>query len=324
MNNISFNKFYRKFNILSLILIVISLVFLIFKGLNYGVDFKGGTLIELRTTDKTNNISLIRDSFNQMNLGDVSVKKFGNETDFIVKFEKQNSNDPEFIKNIKNKLSSSIGEIDFRRVENVGPKVSSELLKSGIIAISLSLAAMLLYIWIRFEWQFSLGAILAIFHDVIITLGLFSIPANLSKADILSYLILGHLSTNPNATNPSQQNANSTTNIFDTLRLSETGLANSGSGGLSNTIQSKLGLSELGIETNSTRDVAGNQLSQQNYFVLGKYLSPKLYLRYSQGLVDSDDLIQLRYFITPRWIIQTQLDSLDNSNGIDILYSIER
>ena len=156
------------------------------------------------------------------------------------------------------------------------------------------------------------------------TLGLFSIPANLSKADILSYLILGHLSTNPNPTNPSQQNANSTTNIFDTLKLSETGLANSGSGGLSNTIQSKLGLSELGIETNSTRDVAGNQLSQQNYFVLGKYLSSKLYLRYSQGLVDSDDLIQLRYFITPRWIIQTQLDSLDNSNGIDILYSIER
>ena len=110
-----------------------------------------------------------------MDLGDVSVKKFGNETDFIVKFEKQNSNDPEFIKNIQNKLSSSIGNVDFRRVENVGPKVSSELLKSGIIAISLSLAAMLLYIWIRFEWQFSLGAILAIFHDVIITLGIFSI-----------------------------------------------------------------------------------------------------------------------------------------------------
>ena len=175
MRNISFNKFYRKFNILSLILIVISLVFLFFKGLNYGVDFKGGTLIELRTTDKTNNISLIRDSFNQMNLGDVSVKKFGNETDFIVKFEKQNSNDPEFIKNIQNKLSSSIGDVDFRRVENVGPKVSSELLKSGIIAISLSLAAMLLYIWIRFEWQFSLGAILALLHDVIVTLGLFSL-----------------------------------------------------------------------------------------------------------------------------------------------------
>ena len=175
MTNISFNKFYKKFNILSLILIVISLIFLLFKGLNYGVDFKGGTLIEIRTQQNINNITAIRDSFNQMNLGDVSVKKFGNETDFIVKFEKQNSNDPKFIENIKTKLSSSIGNVDFRRVENVGPKVSSELLKSGIIAITLSLAAMLIYIWIRFEWQFSLGAILAIFHDVIITLGIFSL-----------------------------------------------------------------------------------------------------------------------------------------------------
>ena len=175
MTNISFNKFYKKFNILSLILIVISLIFLLFKGLNYGVDFKGGTLIEIRTEQNINNIRAIRDSFNQMYLGDVSVKKFGNETDFIVKFEKQNSNDPKFIENIKTKLSSSIGNVDFRRVENVGPKVSSELLKSGIIAITLSLAAMLIYIWIRFEWQFSLGAILAIFHDVIITLGIFSL-----------------------------------------------------------------------------------------------------------------------------------------------------
>ena len=175
MSNISFNKFYKKFNLLSLMLIFFSLILLFFKGLNYGVDFKGGTLIEIRTDQNSNNITLIRDSFNQMDLGDVSVKKFGNETDFIVKFEKQKSKDPKFIDNIKTKLSSSIGNVDFRRVEKVGPKVSSELLKSGIIAIILSLAAMLLYIWIRFEWQFSLGAILALFHDVIITLGVFSI-----------------------------------------------------------------------------------------------------------------------------------------------------
>ena len=183
MKNISFNKFYKKFNTLSAVFIIISLLLLLFKGLNYGVDFKGGTLIEIRTDQNTNNISLVRDSFNQMNLGDVSVKKFGNETDFIVKFEKQNSNDPKFIENIKLKLTNSIGEVDFRRVENVGPKVSSELLKSGVIAITLSLAAMLIYIWVRFEWQFSLGAILAIFHDVIITLGvfsLFSLEINLS------------------------------------------------------------------------------------------------------------------------------------------------
>ncbi len=175
MKTIYFNKFYKSFNILSGILIIASLVFLVFKGLNFGVDFKGGTLIELRTDKSSANITKIRDSFNQMNLGDVSVKNFGNETDFVVKFEKQNSNDPQFIEQIKTKLSNSIGSVDFRRVENVGPKVSAELLRSGVIAIALSLAAMLLYIWIRFEWQFSLGAILALFHDVIITLGVFSV-----------------------------------------------------------------------------------------------------------------------------------------------------
>ena len=88
MNNIQFNKFYKKFNILSSLLIILSLILLIFKGLNYGVDFKGGTLIELRTDTNSSNISNIRDSFNQMNLGDVSVKNFGNDNDFIVKFEK--------------------------------------------------------------------------------------------------------------------------------------------------------------------------------------------------------------------------------------------
>ena len=175
MKNIKFNKFYKQFNYLSLLLILASLLLLLFKGLNFGVDFKGGTLIEIRSDKETLNISLIRDSFNQMNLGDVSVKNFGNENDYIVKFEKQNSNDPKFIVNIKKKLTNSIGYVEFRRVENVGPKVSAELLKSGIIAIALSLAAMLLYIWIRFEWQFSLGAILALFHDVIITLGIFSL-----------------------------------------------------------------------------------------------------------------------------------------------------
>ena len=175
MKTIYFNKFYKSFNILSGIFIIASLVFLVFKGLNFGVDFKGGTLIELRTDKSSANITKIRDSFNQMNLGDVSVKNFGNETDFVVKFEKQNSNDPQFIEEIKTKLSNSIGSVDFRRVENVGPKVSAELLRSGVIAIALSLAAMLLYIWIRFEWQFSLGAILALFHDVIITLGVFSV-----------------------------------------------------------------------------------------------------------------------------------------------------
>ena len=173
---ILFNKFYKSFNLISLSLILISIVLLIFKGLNFGVDFKGGTLIELRVNDSNVLISNVRKSFSNMNLGDVSVKKFGNDKDYVIKIEKKIKTDPNFIDNIEKKLSSSIGEnFKIRRVENVGPKVSSELLKSGIIAIGLSLAAMLFYIWIRFEWQFSLGAIAALFHDVILTLGIFSL-----------------------------------------------------------------------------------------------------------------------------------------------------
>ena len=171
---IAFNKYYNKFNLLSVTLVIVSLFLLIFKGLNFGIDFKGGTLIELRSTETKINVSSLRDNLSQMNLGDVSVKKFGNDTDFLIKFE--NNEDKNVIEKIKKNLDKSFGNIfNFRRVENVGPKVSEELLKSGIIAISVALALMLIYIWIRFEWQFSLGAILALFHDVIVTLGLFSL-----------------------------------------------------------------------------------------------------------------------------------------------------
>ena len=172
---IKFNKFYTHFNIISLILVILSLGLLTIKGLNYGIDLKGGTLIELRTSDNNINVSNLRDNLNQMDLGDVSVKKFGNDQDYLIKFENKNDS-KNIIEEIRSNLDKSFGNnFDFRRVENVGPKVSAELLKSGVIAISVSLALMLIYIWIRFEWQFSLGAIIALFHDVIITLGLFSL-----------------------------------------------------------------------------------------------------------------------------------------------------
>ena len=171
---IAFNKYYNQFNILSITLVLISLSFLVFKGLNFGIDFKGGTLIELRSTHSKINVSSLRDNLNQMDLGDVSVKNFGNEDDFLIKFE--NDKNENIIEEIKISLDKSFGNnFNFRRVENVGPKVSAELLRSGVIAISVALALMIIYIWIRFEWQFSLGAIAALFHDVIVTLGLFSI-----------------------------------------------------------------------------------------------------------------------------------------------------
>ena len=173
-NRFNFSSKFRLANIFSLILFATSLLFILFKGLNYGIDFKGGTLIELRA----NNISVseIRSELKNMNLGDVNVKKFGQDGDFLIKVEQKTNDGNKIIPQIKKNFSDNLNtQINFRRVENVGPKVSSELLQSGIIAISLSLAAMLFYIWIRFEWQFSIGSIIALFHDVVITLGIFSI-----------------------------------------------------------------------------------------------------------------------------------------------------
>ena len=174
--NYNFVGSFKISNLTSLFLVLASLILIFFKGLNFGIDFKGGTLIELRVDSKIIGIADIRSSFSNINLGDLNVKQFGKEGDYLIKFEKKNFDDKNNIKtikeNVKNKLQT---DVNFRRVENVGPKVSAELLKSGLLAIALALGAMLFYIWVRFEWQFSIGSILAIFHDVLITIGLFSL-----------------------------------------------------------------------------------------------------------------------------------------------------
>ena len=177
MKNIyNFDSKFKLANIISLVLFTGSLFLIIFKGLNFGIDFKGGTLIELRAESKNIQISDIRSAFSNMNLGDLNVKEFGKEGDYLIKFEKKTFSKNDSIKIIKDNVINKLGsDINFRRIENVGPKVSKELLNSGILAISLALGAMLFYIWIRFEWQFSLGSIIAIFHDVLITIGLFSL-----------------------------------------------------------------------------------------------------------------------------------------------------
>jgi preprotein translocase subunit SecF len=175
-NKINFSQFFNVANIFSLLAVLFSILFLSFKGLNYGVDFKGGTLLEIRIENKNIKIQDVRSSLNIADLGDVNVKEFGKEGDFLIKFEKNANENEKFISELKNIISKKIGSaVNFRRVESVGPKVSSELLKQGLTAIALALGAMLFYIWIRFEWQFSLGAITALIHDVIITLGIFSI-----------------------------------------------------------------------------------------------------------------------------------------------------
>ena len=178
---INFSKYFKTSNIFSIIFFTVSILFIFFKGLNYGIDFKGGTLFEIQTNKDVSTLN-IRDTLKNLQLGDVNVKNFGEKGNFLIKVEQ--TENKEIIPLIKKNLLENLsGETNFRRVEKVGPKVSSELLKSGIISICLALFAMLFYIWVRFEWQFSLGSIIALFHDVVITLGifsLFSIEINLS------------------------------------------------------------------------------------------------------------------------------------------------
>ena len=174
--NLNFSNLFRRANILSILAVLISILFIFFKGLNFGIDFKGGTLIEIRIDQNNIGTSEIRNSLSKMNLGDINVKEFGKKGDFLIKIEKASGENKEFISTIKKNISEKLqSDVSFRRVENVGPKVSGELLKQGLTAIMLSLAAMLFYIWVRFEWQFSIGAIIALIHDVTVTLGIFSI-----------------------------------------------------------------------------------------------------------------------------------------------------
>ncbi len=174
--NFNFVNYFKRLNFLSIILVLVSLIFIIFKGLNYGIDFKGGSLIEIRLENKDVKVADIRNSLKRLNLGDVNVKNFGEDSDYLIKIEKKINNNEALVSKIKITLNQDLNEeINYRRVESVGPKVSAELLKSGVISIGLALLIMLFYIWFRFEWQFSLGSIIALFHDVIITVGIFSL-----------------------------------------------------------------------------------------------------------------------------------------------------
>ena len=162
--------------ITSIILIFLSIVLFFLNGLNFGIDFKGGTLIEIETQNKIE-ISEVRSSLNSLSLGDIQVQEFGSDKNLLIRIEQQQGGDQiqqNVLEIVKQKLTKDISEtINFRRTEVVGPKVSGELIQSGTIAILVAVLAMLIYIWLRFEWQFSLGAVIALLHDVILTIGVF-------------------------------------------------------------------------------------------------------------------------------------------------------
>jgi preprotein translocase SecF subunit len=160
------------------ILAVLSIVFLVILGLNFGIDFRGGTLIQVKTQGPAN-ISVMRDAVGSLNLGDLALQEFGEEDEVLIRVERQVGDSEEqqaAVNVIKRALEGAIdGDIEYRRVEFVGPQVSSELVRAGALALGLALAAMLIYIWFRFEWQFSVGAVMALVHDVILTFGFFAI-----------------------------------------------------------------------------------------------------------------------------------------------------
>ncbi|MEC7614107.1 MAG: protein translocase subunit SecF [Pseudomonadota bacterium] len=169
--NIQFLKFKKATLIMSITICFFSIFSLFLNGLNFGIDFKGGTLIEV-SSENSINISNVRSVLSSLNLGDVQIQNFGSEKNILVRIEASSSvNNSSALSEITNQLIL-FGKI--QRTEVVGPKISSELIQKGILAIISAVGLMLFYIWIRFEWQFSLGAVLALIHDVIITIGIFS------------------------------------------------------------------------------------------------------------------------------------------------------
>ncbi len=163
---------------LSGLMILLSVVMLVVSGLNFGIDFRGGTLLEVKTPGPAN-LAQMRSALSGLGLGEVALQEFGAADDVLIRVERQpgdSTAQQRAVEIIKEALAVEIGAgIDYRRVEFVGPKVSGELVRDGTLALVGALVCMLIYIWFRFEWQFSIGAVAALAHDVILTFGFFAV-----------------------------------------------------------------------------------------------------------------------------------------------------
>lgn len=173
--NINFMRIKKLTLFISSILFFLSLSLVFIKGLNLGIDFTGGSLIEVRFKENID-LNNLRMKMNKLDLGEIQLQTIGNGNDIVIKVQDKKNNEntqSETIQIIKNSLSDK--SVEYRRAEFVGPKVGGELVNAGIIAVIFSLIGILIYIWIRFQWNFALGAIIALVHDVILTLGFFSV-----------------------------------------------------------------------------------------------------------------------------------------------------
>ena len=171
---IDFMRWRRVAGMASIALTVLSAALFLAVGLNYGIDFRGGILVEIRTEGPAD-IGALRSQLSTLDLGEVELQEFGEPTDVLIRIERQTGAEREQLKAVE-VVKEALGPgVDYRRVEFVGPKVGAELIEAGITAVLLALAAMLVYIWFRFEWQFGVGAVIALAHDVILTIGIFSL-----------------------------------------------------------------------------------------------------------------------------------------------------
>jgi preprotein translocase subunit SecF len=160
---------------ISALLSIIAIVLFFHPGLNLGIDFKGGTLIELQTKDGPADLAKMRATLTALQLGDVQLQSFGGPSDVLIRIAQQPGGEGAQQAAVA-KVRSALGEqIEYRRVEVVGPRVSGELLSYGTLGIIAAIGAILIYLWFRFEWQFALGAMIANVHDLVLTLGFMAI-----------------------------------------------------------------------------------------------------------------------------------------------------
>ena len=165
--------------VLSAVLLVASVALFFSRGLNYGIDFKGGVNLFMQAENgAAADISRIRTISAATVVGEVKVKEFGEKTDVLISIEKQpggSKEQNEALKAVQEALITAMPELKFQSSEVIGPQVSGELKRDGMIAVTIAIMAVLIYIWFRFEWQFGLGAVIALMHDILLTIGFFSI-----------------------------------------------------------------------------------------------------------------------------------------------------
>ena len=188
--------------VLSALLMLGSIVLFATNGLNFGIDFKGGTLIEIRTETEQPDLKVMRNELNDLGYGAISIQEFGNPQDLLIRIPAQDGGEEVQQKLIED-VRATLGEnVDYRRVEFVGPQVGEELIKAGFLAVILSIGGILLYIWVRFEWQFGIAAIIALIHDAIATVGLFSLTQmEFSLSTVAAVLMIAGYSINDTVVN---------------------------------------------------------------------------------------------------------------------------